>query len=189
MDSAIERFKRLFRGYEHAHGQHELSAAADDNGKVKGRAATKGYGATDKEYDIHLAGKGTSLGLISLMQDNRCWFGAIDIDIQGDRPLKEKIEELEKRIRALELPLVVCRSKSGGAHLYMFGSEPLPAKELTTKLKELSAILGYGGCEIFPKQTTRVNEGDRGNWINIAYYGAMSKAGNRPLLYPERQAD
>jgi hypothetical protein len=167
----------LFRGYENAHGQHELNGQPDETGKVKGRAATKGYGATEKEYIEHLAGNGVSLGLIPLLADNTCWFGAIDVDIKGDRPLREKIEELEKRIRDLELPLVVCRSKSGGVHLYLFGQEPLNAKALQTKLKELAAVLGYGGTEIFPKQVTRVNEQDRGNWINIAYYGVNSKSG------------
>jgi hypothetical protein len=154
-----------------------LSGTPDENGKIKGRAATKGYGATDKEYKAHLAGSGVSLGIIPLLSTNACWFGAIDIDISGERPLREKIEQLEKRVRSLELPLVVCRSKSGGAHLYLFGSEPIPAAILIRKLTELAAVLGYGGTEIFPKQATRVNEGDRGNWINIAYYGAESKEG------------
>lgn len=174
---AIERFRNLFRGFENAHGQHELFGTPDENGKVKGRAQTKGYGAGEKEYDNHLNGRGTSLGIIPLLADNTCWFGAIDIDIQGEKPLREKIEALEKRVRSLELPLVVCRSKSGGAHLYMFAEEPLAAQPLIAKLKEFAAALGYGGCEVFPKQATRVNEGDRGNWINIAYYGVLSKAG------------
>jgi hypothetical protein len=125
--SELESFKSLFRGYENAHGQHELSGTPDENGKIKGRAATRGYGATDKEYKAHLTGSGVSLGIIPLLSTNACWFGAIDIDISGERPLREKIEQLEKRVRSLELPLVVCRSKSGGAHLYLFGSEPIPA--------------------------------------------------------------
>jgi hypothetical protein len=177
MNTALDKFKGLFRGYELGHGEHRLMKEADSTGKLQGNAKTLGYGATDKEYEAHLAGAGVSLGLIPLMRDNTCWFGAIDIDIKGERPLKEKIEDLEKRIRKLELPLVVCRSKSGGAHLYVFGSEPLPANVLQDKLKHLASILGYGGCEVFPKQATRVDERDMGNWINIAYYGATSKAG------------
>jgi hypothetical protein len=173
----LERFIRLFCGYENGHGQHRLNAAAEDSGKLKGQASTKGFGATKKEYIEHLAGNGTSLGIIPLLLNNTCWFGVIDIDIKGDRPLKETPEQLEKRIRKMELPLVVCRSKSGGVHLYLFGIEPLPAKALIDKLREVSAILGYGGCEIFPKQSTRVNERDFGNWINIAYYGVNSSEG------------
>jgi hypothetical protein len=177
MDQTQEQFAKLFRGYEQAHGQHELNAEPDATGKLKGRASTKAYGASDREYAAHLKGSGTSLGLIPLLENNTVWFGAIDIDIKGDRALKETPEQLEKRVRQMELPLVVCKSKSGGAHLYLLCSEPISAKIVTGKLSEYAARLGYSGTEIFPKQTSRVNENDRGNWINIAYYGALSKEG------------
>lgn len=171
----MEQFAKLFRGYEKAHGEHELFDKPDENGKVKGKASTKIGAASEDNYKIHLEGKGISLGLIPLMEDDTCWFGAIDIDIQGTVKLSEPLEDLEKRIRTLELPLVVCRSKSGGAHLYLFAEKPITAKLMVAKLTEFVAALGYGGAEVFPKQTSRVNEGDRGNWINIAYYGSMSK--------------
>lgn len=176
-DKVLEQFAALFRGYEHAHGQHELFGQPDEHGKIKGRALTKSGGAGPEQYMAHLEGKGTSLGMIMLMADNTCWFGAIDIDVHGEVPLKETVEALEKRVRDMELPLVVCKSKSGGAHLYLFGSEPLPAKLIQSKLAEFAAALGYGGTEVFPKQIMRVNEQDKGNWINIAYYGAATKEG------------
>jgi hypothetical protein len=174
---ALDRFMKLFCGYENACGQHTLNLEPDETGKVKGRGDTKGYGASEKEYLAHLTGKGASLGLVPLMKNDTCWFGAIDIDIVGPHKLRETIEKLEKRIRKMELPLVVCRSKSGGVHLYLFGSEPLRAKEFVAKLREIAAIIGYGGTEVFPKQITRVNDEDRGNWINIAYYGVNGKDG------------
>jgi hypothetical protein len=177
MKTITDQFSELFRGYELGHGQHELFDKPDESGKIKGRASTKATGATAKEYEVHLKGAGTSLGLIPLLKDDTCWFGAIDVDIQGQVKLNETIEQLEKRIRDLELPIVVCRSKSGGAHLYVFGAEPLPAKVLIRKLTEFAAALGYGGCEIFPKQSMRADLGDRGNWINIAYYGTLGKSG------------
>jgi hypothetical protein len=178
MATALEQFMTLFRGFENGHGQHELSGQPDASGKIKGKAYTKSFGASEKEYMAHLEGKGVSLGLIPLMADNRCWFGAIDIDVKGDTsPLKEPIEQLEARVRKLEFPLVVCRSKSGGAHLYLFCNEPILAKDMHSRLAHFSQKLGYGGCELFPKQFTRVNENDRGNWINIAMYGCLSKEG------------
>jgi hypothetical protein len=178
MATALEQFMTLFRGFENGHGQHELSGQPDASGKIKGKAYTKSFGASEKEYMAHLEGKGVSLGLIPLMADNRCWFGAIDIDVKGDTsPLKEPIEQLEARVRKLEFPLVVCRSKSGGAHLYLFCNEPILAKDMHARLAHFSQKLGYGGCELFPKQFTRVNENDRGNWINIAMYGCLSKEG------------
>jgi hypothetical protein len=175
--TTIDKFMALFKGYEQAHGQHELSGKPDEHGKIKGRARTVGKGAGEPEYAAHLSGSGTSLGLIPLLEEDTCSFGAIDIDIQGEKKLNEPIDKLETRIRKLELPLVVCRSKSGGAHLYLFTTEPLPAKLVQAKLTSFAASLGYGGTEIFPKQVMRANQNDRGNWINIAYYGATSKAG------------
>jgi len=175
--TSLEQFMALFCGFETGHGQHKLFSEPDATGKLKGQASTKGYGATEKEYKAHLDGTGVSLGIIPLLANNTVWFGAIDIDIKGERPLKEKVEELEKRIRKMELPLVVCKSKSGGAHLYLFCLEPIDAKLVIDKLREFAAQLGYGGTEIFPKQSSRVDNRDLGNWINIAYYGAMSEGG------------
>jgi hypothetical protein len=170
MDTIIARFCELFAGYEKAHGTHELMEP-DEDGKIKGKAKTHGSGAGNKEYEAHLSAKGPSLGIIPLFENNRCAWGAIDIDIKGEVVLREPIDVLEGRIRKLDLPLVVCRSKSGGAHLYLFCNPPVPATLIQSKLTEFAAALGYGGTEVFPKQTTRVNDNDRGNWINIAYYG------------------
>lgn len=174
----LRRFMALFRGYEKAHGQHTLEDLPDSSGKLQGKGATHTGGAAEKQYQVHLTGTPrVSLGLIPLLTADTCWFGAIDIDIKGEHPLREKVEALEQRVRQLDLPLVVCRSKSGGAHLYLFSGKdkPLPARLMQDKLTEFAANLGYGGSEIFPKQVTRVNENDRGNWINIAYFGALSK--------------
>jgi hypothetical protein len=173
----IQKFMTIFVGYELARGEHELFDKPDETGKLKGRAYTRVGGADYAHYERHLLGAGISLGLIPIMQNDVCMFAAVDIDTKGEVPLKETIEQLEGRIRKMDLPLVVCRSKSGGAHLYLFVSRPVPASEIQSKLSSYAALLGYGGCEIFPKQATRVDEGDKGNWINIAYYGALSKQG------------
>ena len=170
-------FAQLFVGFEYAHGRHELSKVPDADGKIKGIAKTIARGAGPDEYTEHLTGSGPSLGLIPLLSDDSSWWGACDIDIRGEAKLHETVEELEKRIRELELPLVVCKTKSGGAHLYLFGSHPISAKLLQAKLTEFASLLGYGGTEVFPKQVTRANEGDRGNWLNMPFYGVLSEQG------------
>ena len=53
-----------------------------------------------------------------LKKNNSCNFGVIDIDIRGGGKLNESLESLEKKIR--NTPAILCRSKSGGAHLYLF---------------------------------------------------------------------
>ena len=78
-------------------------------------------------------------------------------------------------MKRLELPLAICRTKSGGAHLYLFTSEPVPAELMRGRLMEWSVVLGYAGVEIFPKQVLLTeNENDFGNWINMPYYGGPS---------------
>jgi hypothetical protein len=163
-----ERFMNLFSGYEKAHGQYRVQQKEAD-GKMSGRAVTIAETATKDIFESHLNGESFILGIIMLREDNSCSFGCIDIDIRGETKLEESLEELEIKIR--NTPLVLCRSKSGGAHLYLFTDPPIAAVDMVAKLNEFAAILGYGGSEIFPKQISRANAHDRGNWINLPYWG------------------
>ena len=71
-----------------------------------------------------------------------------------------------------KFPLVVCRSKSGGAHVFLFTNELVPAGDMQDKLRELSAALGHGGVEIYPKQREiLVDRNDVGSWLNMPYFG------------------
>ena len=158
---------KLFRGFELAHGQYRVNKQEAD-GKMSGRAVTVSEPATEFNFKEHLSGGEYILGVIPLLQNNSCHFGVIDIDIRGDVKLNESLESLEKKIR--DTPLVLCRSKSGGAHLYLFCSPAIPAIDMVSKLNEFAALLGYGGSEVFPKQISRANERDRGNWINLCYW-------------------
>ncbi len=64
------------------------------------------------------------LGIIPLKQNNKVRYCAIDIDVvHPTNPLRHSLEELEQLIIKFELPLLVCRSKSGGIHLYCFFKE------------------------------------------------------------------
>jgi hypothetical protein len=73
----------------------------------------------------------------------------------------------------MKLPLVVCRSKSGGAHLFLFVNQWASAKDMQEVLRHVAAALGYGDCEIFPKQTSlQLKRGDVGNFLNLPFYDA-----------------
>jgi hypothetical protein len=88
-------------------------------------------------------------------------------------------QALVKKIVELKLPLVVFRSKSGGAHAFVFTQEPVPAIEMRRYLESVSALLGEAGKEIFPKQSEILLErGDTGNFLNLPYHGA-----NQTLRY------
>ena len=158
---------KLFKGYELAHGQYRVQKKEAD-GKMSGRAVTVAEPATEEHFKEHLDGGEYILGIIMLRENNSCNFGVIDVDIRGEVKLNESLEQLEKKIN--KTPLVLCRSKSGGAHLYLFCDPAIPAIDMVAKLNEFAATLGYGGAEIFPKQISRANERDRGNWINLCYW-------------------
>lgn len=161
----VPRFAKLFRGNDRSHGVFMP--------KTK-KMRTEHQAVTIDHYEAHLAGE-TGLGVVPVMDDSTCWFGVIDVDAHGDQPDIDLID-LEARVREKDLPLVVCRSKSGGAHLYVFGSEPLPAKLLRSALAKWAEQLGHAGCEVFPKQDHLPvdSDGERqlGNWINLCWFDA-----------------
>lgn len=170
------RFASLFAGYEAAYGAFRIERVAD-NGKVTGKATTVREAPTPDLYERHLQGT-MGLGIIMLRSDDTVVFGAIDYDVRDvDLPA------LAQKVAALELPLVVCRSKSGGAHLYCFSSAPLPASVMRTRLAEFAAVLGLAvlpngqRVEIFPKQSYRISETDIGSWINLPYWGVWRADG------------
>lgn len=156
----------LFPGYEHAHGRYEVRST-DERGKAQGKALTIREPVKQEDWDRHLDGDGPGLGVIPLRSDNTVGWACIDIDVIGINHA-----ELEEKIKKLGLPLVVARSKSGGAHCFLFCNEYIPAGLAQRALESWAAALGHGGCEVFPKQVDRYNEQDIGNWLNMPYYHA-----------------
>ena len=159
----------LFRGHRGAHGTHgqEERSAGRVKTEIKKSAKTLREPATPLLWRQHLDGE-RALGVVPIDSDSTCWWGALDID-KYDLSHQDIARKLEK----LGLPLYVCRSKSGGAHLYLFLSEPVAAADLVRKMREWAAAMGFGDCEIFPKQTEVLEDrGDLGNWINMPYYQA-----------------
>lgn len=163
----VLRLSRLFEGYDKAHGSFKIERV-NDKGKNEGKALTHGGSASPALWGVHLAGTGPGLGVIPLLADNTVRWAVIDIDVIG---IDHKA--LEAKIKKLKLPLVVCCSKSGGAHCFLFLREPIDARLVVEKLTAYAAALGHGGCEIFPKQVSRYDEEkDVGNWLNMPYFFA-----------------
>ena len=162
---SIQKFMAIFDGLKEAHGYFKIETTGS-NGKAKGKAGVLKAPRTTKLWESHLSGGGTGLGIIPINEDNMCVWGCIDID---QYPLDHKL--LVEKIRRLKLPLVVCRSKSGGAHCFLFSKEWVSAKDMQKSLQSLSAALGYGESEIFPKQIKlHLDRGDVGNFLNLPYY-------------------
>lgn len=169
-DDTVERFRDLFRGGEQGYGQYLLLP----DGKKKVDTKT---GATPPAlWASHLAGDGPFLGQIPIDENDYCHWGAIDID---DDDINHT--ELAASVEKLRLPLVVCRSKSGGAHCYLFLVDTAPAELVQAQLRLFAQLLGFAKnkngrpVELFPKQKTlfdpKTNSTTIGNWINLPYYG------------------
>jgi len=177
----ITRFKTIFSGLDIAYGTYRIERSKD-NGKQAGKAVVVRKPPTDDLWTAHLDGVEPSLGIIPIRADNSCVWGCIDID---QYPLDHR--SLVEKVAALKLPLVVCRSKSGGAHVFLFTSVPIPALEMQTYLKNAAALLGESGREIFPKQAEiLVERGDTGNFLNLPYFAGDN--GTRYAIKPDGSA-
>ena len=164
---SVEKFSAIFDGLALAYGTYKIEKT-QSNGKNTGKATIVREPRTTALWEGHLSGKGQGIGIVPINEDNMCVWGCVDVD---QYPLDHKL--LVEKIRKLKLPLVVCRSKSGGAHCFLFTTAPVDAKDMQATLQNISAALGYGGSEIFPKQVKlNLDRGDVGNFLNLPYYDA-----------------
>jgi hypothetical protein len=168
MSTNEERMAALFAGYEHAYGTHgqPIRKVGAIKQEIKKSAVTLRAPVTLELWKQHLAGE-NPLGIIPIRADATCCFGAIDVD-QYDIHHKEIVSMVEQH----KLPLILTRSKSNGAHLWVFFIEPVSGEDAINSLKEIAAKLSFGGSEVFPKQAYVMwDRGDQGNWINMPYFG------------------
>ncbi len=167
MHEQVLQLMSLFDGFKKAYGVYSGTLAKEEDGKMTGKRASITGDVTVELWRDHLSGK-QGLGVIPINENSEVKFAAIDIDTYD-----LDLYKLNKQIMEKKLPLVLCRTKSGGAHLYLFLSEFHDAGEIQRKMREIAAVLGFGGSEIFPKQTKIVaSRGDVGNWINMPYFKA-----------------
>ena len=158
-------FKEIFKGLERAHGCTKVSGPTENGVKVKGQSFVVRQPVTDDLWKMHLQGS-QSLGIIPINEENQCVWGCVDIDSYAGFDHKKLID----KIFSLLLPLVVFRSKSGGAHVFCFTTVPVTAQLMRDKLLSVSAVLGYGGSEVFPKQVELKSQEDTGNFLNLPYF-------------------
>lgn len=185
MESNATKFLERFAGLMRAHGTYIVQGAKSAKNKMTGKARTLNEPVTRELWQAHLDGT-LGIGIVPINDAAVCRFGAIDIDQYDGLDLLA----IDKKLNEFQFPLVVCRTKSGGAHLYLFTSKPVSAELVRGKLMEWAVALGFPGVEIFPKQTRLASNTDIGNWINMPYFNANNterfavKAG-RPLSADE----
>ena len=118
-----EEFLKAFEGFGQAHGQTDVSNQRM-NGKQKAKSFIVRQPLTLELVQGHLDGK-KGVGAIPINENNKCKFGALDID---QYPLDHI--SLATKLKELKVPCIVCRSKSGGAHIFFFFKEWMDALSL-----------------------------------------------------------
>jgi len=161
----IDKFINIFEGLNSAHGGFKKDKSKLP-GKSEGTHFVRREEVTRAMWENHLNGIGPSLGIMPVNEDNKCKWGCLDID-----DFKLDYEEILKKIRKLSLPLIMCRSKSGCAHVLLFTTKFIPAEEMQFVLKNFAAKLGLADKldRIFPMQT-EFKEGGTGSWVNMPYF-------------------
>lgn len=167
-DTLIKKFLSFFDGYEKAF--FTFQRKENNNNFIQEKVETNNFLVAEPLNEKNVLGhfrgiKG--IAVIPLKNNNSVKFACIDVD---DYTID--LYALEERIINNELPLLLCRSKSGGAHLFIFFKEERRDVESVVKLLDHYAkdILGLKKYEIFPKQKCRVNDNDIGSGINLPYF-------------------
>jgi len=178
MNDKVKKFAKIFEGLEEGWGQFIAKETEPETGKQKGRYFIGDKPLIEDNFTQHLMGNGPSLGIVPIRKDNTCTWGAIDVDEYLENRPEPK--DLLAKIRELNMPLIPFRSKSNGYHLYLFLNEKVSAASMRKKLDSMAKALGFlGKIDIFPRQEEiDFDAGDRGNFINIPFYG-----GNRGVRY------
>jgi P4 family phage/plasmid primase-like protien len=184
--SLADRFNRLFSGglANRACGTYDTDPSTfvknPDTGKLKPRSRTEHEPVTPEHWLKHLAGE-KPLGRHPLGDDSMCSWGAADFDGNDGDYATFDLVALAKKIAELNLPLILCESKSGGAHAYMFLAEPTPARMVRAMLARCVEQLGFKvgqHVDLFPSadamepgRDERGNLHCTGSWLNMPYYG------------------
>ncbi|WP_428357184.1 TOTE conflict system archaeo-eukaryotic primase domain-containing protein [Methyloprofundus sp.] len=196
-DQKVHLFKELFKGrtdifanrWQNSKGRSGYSVACYNEWvsgkcnkpKIKcSECAYQRFKALDEQaiYD-HLTGKQV-VGLYPLLENNRCYLLAADFDKTG---WQAAVKAMAQACAAFSIPYALEISRSGnGAHLWIFFSEPVLAKEaralgfcLLDKAMEIHPGISFESYDrLFPNQDM-MPEGGFGNLIAL------------PLQYQARQ--
>jgi superfamily II DNA or RNA helicase len=123
------------------------------------------------------------IGIYPLLQDETCWFLAIDFDKAS---LKADVSAFRETCYRFDIPLAVERSRSGnGAHAWIFFSEPIPAilarrlgSYLLTETLDQRPEIGLDSYDrLFPNQDT-LPDGGFGNLIALPLQHKAAEKGN-----------
>ena len=166
-----EDFFKVFPGLIRAYGQFFITERKGPKLDGYGKTIRENY--VDTLWKEHLDGK-TGLGVIPINENNKCKWGCLDVD-----DYSVDIEKISKQF--VKKNLIVCRSKSGGAHIFIFTKNFVSASSMINKLKEIVKAFGFVKYDLRPQQTKLIDDNDCGSWLNMPYFGGEST--DRYALY------
>ena len=185
----VEEFVKLFTGLTDNFGKADMSKVVFDTkrNKIKPPYVWTGYAITSTHYQEHLDGK-ISIGIQPCTREGKVSFGCIDVDPANYKDFK--ISALLFLIEKHKLPVVSCRSKSGGLHIYLFLKEEISAQTMRDSLTTFLLPLKLKPTtELYPKQVELIDT--PGQFINLPYQNkkettryALNK-NNEPLSLEE----
>ncbi|WP_066318794.1 DEAD/DEAH box helicase family protein [Bacillus sp. FJAT-29814] len=178
----IQIYKRFFRGRTDVYAVRWETSDGKKGYSPAKKAAGQYLPLTDQVLYNHLLGKQT-IGLYPLLQDETCWFLAVDFDKNNWH--RDALAFVEM-CKALNVPASLERSRSGnGCHIWIFFEQAIPAATarklgnfLLSRTIENKHDLGMKSFDrFFPNQDTLSKVG-LGNLIALPLQGNSRKSGN-----------
>jgi len=200
----VDIFKGLFKGrsdiyahrWQNSKGRSGYSVACHNEWKpgICNKPKIKCNECSNRKYKSlgdqtiydHLAGK-SIVGLYPLLADNTCHLLAADFD-KSD--WQETVKAMSKACLQFNIPHGMEISRSGnGAHLWIFFSEPVPARDarllgfgLLDKAMEIHPHLSFDSYDrLFPNQDL-MPEGGFGNLIALPLQYKARQQGNSQFV-------
>ena len=169
MSNSLQTFLNLYKGRTDAYGVFNPTLAKEYQ-TIKAPLTTE-------LYKKHLAGD-ISLGVIPITPDGKCSEGWVDDDSHKSdksKPVqKYDYNKLIKKINLLNFPVVVTKSKTGGAHIGLFLDKPYPARDVRHILKKIAYQVCEKSFDIFPRQE-QLTKDNCGSFINLPYHRGNSR--------------
>lgn len=165
--SPLLRLARLFRCSNSHHVEMLPHRAVLDPQTKKVRIPKKDYATrytpvTMAHWRRHIDGK-CGLSFAPHLEDGTAVWGCIDFD-----DYHADLAALVAKIEARGILALVCRSKSGGGHVFIFFDAPISIEEAEALVRAIAGQLDLSDREIFPRVT---EPGLNPFCINMPYLG------------------
>ena len=128
-----------------------------------------------------------TIGVYPMLEDETCFFLAVDFDKQNFR---EDVQAFLLTCRRFNIPAALERSRSGnGAHVWIFFTSPIPARTarrlgcfLLTETMESRPELGFESYDRFFSNQDTMPQGGLGNLIALPLQAKPRQRGNSVFL-------